>query len=209
MTLELGPPPRGRLRIVLGAALVLVIIGLVATVLAAMLRPSGEEVLAAPLVTVETPAVTDGGVLVHVLGAVARPGVYRLDAGARVLDAVAAAGGLSAEADPAGVNLARVVADAEQLRIPKIGEVIPGGATGGSGTTGASGLTGVRADGLVDLNQADAAGLETLPGVGPATAARIIRWREANGGFRTVEDLLDVSGIGERTLETLRDLVTV
>lgn len=203
MTLELGPPPRSRLRIVLGAAVVLVIVGLVATVLAAMLRPRGEEALAAPLLTVETPTPTVDGVLVHVLGAVARPGVYRLAAGARVLDAVAAAGGLRAEADPAGVNLARVIADAEQLRIPVVGEVLP------AAPSGSSGITGVRSDGLVDLNRADAAGLETLPGVGPATAARIIRWREANGGFRTVEDLLAVSGIGERTLETLRDLVTV
>ncbi len=202
MTIELGPPPGSRLRIAVGAAVVLVIVGLVATVLAAMLSPRGAvaEAITGPAVTIETAAPADEDALVHVLGAVARPGVYRLTPGARVLDAIAAAGGLTAEAAPDGVNLARPVVDAEQLVVPRVGEVLPAAPAGPSG---------VRADGRVDLNTADADALETLPGVGPATAERIIRWREANGGFRAVEDLLAISGIGARTLEALRDLVTV
>lgn len=206
MTLELGPPPRSRLRIAIGAAVVLVLIGLVAAVLASMLAPQGAvaEALAGPGVTIEAASEAPERLLIHVLGAVERPGVYELDLGARVLDAVAAAGGLAEDADPSSVNLARPLVDAEQLRVPRIGETVPQA----SGTDAAH-PPGIAADGRVDLNAADAAALTTLPRIGPATAARIIQWREANGGFRSIEDLLAVSGIGQKTFESLRELVTV
>lgn len=139
-------------------------------------------------------------VVVHVVGAVARPGVYVLPTGSRVGAAVEAAGGLLDDAAPQGVNLARFVRDGEQLCVPTIGEAAaPTAAAGASGAPG----------GLVDINTADVALLDTLPGIGPATAERIVRDRAANGPFRTVDDLQRVTGIGPKKLEQLRDLVTV
>lgn len=141
-------------------------------------------------------------VFVHVAGAVAKPGLYRLAAGSRVGDAIAAAGGLLADAEPSSVNLARVVSDGEQVLVAGASD------TGGSTAPGPAGAGGA-AGGLVDINSADEALLDTLPGVGPATAKRIIDDREANGPFRTLEDLQRVSGIGPKKLELLRDSATV
>jgi competence protein ComEA len=187
---------RGRVRVRLGGVVVLVLAAVACAVLvAALTRPGGArepEVTTAPS---QVPA-RDLRIAVHVLGAVERPGFYELRDGARVLDALAAAGGLTESADPAGVNLARFVTDGEQIRVPAVGET----------PVTAPGLT---VDGLVNLNTADAAVLETLPRVGPAMAARIIAWREANGGFGAVDDLRSVTGIGERTFAELQPLVTV
>lgn len=133
---------------------------------------------------------------VHVFGAVNAPGLYILDDGARVIDVIAAAGGFTAEADRGAVNLARPVSDGEQLRVPALAETLTAGAQ-------------PEGDGRVNLNTADADQLDTLPRVGPAMAQRIIQWREANGRFTSVEDLLAVPGIGDKMLESLRDLVTV
>lgn len=138
-------------------------------------------------------------VLVHVLGAVVQPGLVELRPGARVVDAIAAAGGLTGDADQAGVNLARPVTDGEQLVVPRVGEVPPPPAAGAGGTDG----------GLVNLNTADAAELDTLPRIGPALAARIIDWREANGGFTSVDQLLEVAGIGDAVFAGLAELVTL
>ena len=140
---------------------------------------------------------------VHVSGAVTAPGLYRLDEGARVVDAVAAAGGFTDTADQAAVNLARIVTDGEQLHVPVIGEAPPPAplsSTGGSAT--------VRG-GKVNLNSADLAALDTLPRIGPAMAQRIIDWRDQNGRFTSVDDLLAVPGIGDKMLAALRELVTV
>lgn len=141
-------------------------------------------------------------ILVHVLGAVKRPGVVELPEGARVRDAIAAAGGLTAEADPGELNLAAVVADGAQLIIgdteePR-GEVRgeSGGAEGGGG--GGQKLS---------LNSATQAEFETLPGVGPVTAARIVAWREKHGRFSRIEELQEVDGIGPKTYAQLADLV--
>ncbi len=154
----------------------------------------------APAETVSSdrdPAVTvdEADVYVHVSGAVRRSGLYRLRDGARVVDAVAVAGGFAEDADEAGINLARPLSDGEQLVVPKEGEQPPDAAAQG--------------DGRINLNTADAADLETLPRIGPALAERIIAWREANGRFTSVEDLLAVPGIGDKMLESLRDLVAV
>jgi competence protein ComEA len=146
-------------------------------------------------------------IFVHILGAVERPGLYELGVGGRGIDAVAAAGGFTAEADQGGLNLARLLVDGEQIVVPIVGEAPPPGA-GGSAAPG-GGPVGAAAGGLVDLNTADAALLDTLPGVGPATAQRILDWRETNGGFTSIEDLLSVSGIGEKTFADLEGLVTV
>lgn len=134
---------------------------------------------------------------VHVLGEVQHPGLYVLNDGARVAEALALAGGTLDTADLRSVNLARTLTDGEQLI------VAPQGATAAPGTGG------VGADGLIDLNAADAAALEELPRIGPALASRIIDWREENGRFSSVDDLLAVPGIGEKMLAGLRDKVRV
>lgn len=195
---------RRRIRVGVGAALVLLIGAFALVVGSGMLRGAvGAEPV--PVVSVSASAATaapvrEASVYVHVAGAVRAPGLYVLAAGARVVDAVGAAGGLADDADAAGLNLARPLSDGEQLRVPRAGEspapVSPaGGAAGG--------------DGVVDLNAADLAALDTLPRIGPALAQRIIEWREANGPFTSVDDLLSVPGIGEKMVESLRDRVRV
>jgi competence protein ComEA len=150
-----------------------------------------------------TDAATPAAVYVHVSGAVAEPGLYVLANGARVVDAVAAAGGFARRADETAVNLARPVADGEQLVVPKEGE------SEAAAADPANGSGAPAPDALIDLNVADAAALETLPRIGPALAQRIIEWRDANGRFTAVEDLLAVPGIGDKLLEALRELVRV
>lgn len=149
-------------------------------------------------------------VVVHVAGAVQAPGVYRLAEGSRVVDAVAAAGGMTGAADVDVVNLAALLRDGERVYVPEVGETVPvvvAGAGGGGGGEG-GGDTAVAA-GPVNLNTATADELDGLPGVGPATAAAIIAHRDAHGPFASVDQLADVRGIGPAKLEALRGLVTV
>lgn len=217
-----GLPVRSpRVRAALGGVIVLALLGVGSAVVATVATPGG-QVVAVPAGpegsgegTLDAGEPGEGGfadapvVVLHVLGAVADPGIVELPPGSRVVDAIAAAGGPTDDADLAAVNLARVVADGEQLRLPAVGEVPAAGASGpGSGGAGA-GPPGVAADGRININTADAAGLEQLPGVGPAIAARIIAWREQNGPFRSVDELTAVSGIGQKTLDGLRDQATV
>lgn len=159
---------------------------------------------------------------VHVSGAVVTPGLVEVPDGARVFDAVAKAGGVTAEAREGGVNLARFVVDGEQILVPRADDPAAAGAasagassaasspatgSGGSSGTAASGSSG--AGGKVNLNTATAADLETLPRVGPSMSAKILEWRAENGAFSTIEDLNDVDGIGDKTFESLKDLVTL
>jgi competence protein ComEA len=132
---------------------------------------------------------------VHIVGEVKTPGMYQLPLGARLVDAVFAAGGLTADADNSSVNLARELFDGEQVIVFKVGE---------EGTSGAS-----TQSGLVSINRAGDKQLEELPGIGPALAGRIIAWREANGGFKSKKDLLKVSGIGDSILAGFIDLITL
>jgi competence protein ComEA len=129
--------------------------------------------------------------VVHVTGEVKNPGVIDIPEGARVYEAVEKAGGFTAEAQSDSVNLARFLVDGEHLFIPALGEDQPAAAVSGR----------------VSLSLASSSELETLSGVGPTIAARIIAWREANGPFRHVDDVLAVSGIGPATLEGFRDQV--
>ncbi len=144
-------------------------------------------------------------VVVDVAGAVARPGLVRLRAGSRVADALTAGGGPAADADLGTLNQARVVADGEQVRVPRVGEPPPPPPP--AAATGAAPAPGPAMP--VDLNRGTSAELDTLPGVGPATATAIIAWRDENGGFRRVDDLLEVPGIGPTRLERLRPHVRV
>lgn len=155
-----------------------------------------------------------GLLVVHVVGQVRTPGVYQMSAGSRVGDAVTAAGGATRSAELAAVNLARVLVDGEQVVVPKPGEsvgapVAGGGASGaagsGGGQAGAAGADG----GKVALNSADLSALDTLPGVGPVLAQRILDWRTEHGRFTSVDELGEVSGIGEKLLAQLTPKVTL
>lgn len=153
-----------------------------------------------------------GVVVVHASGAVAVPGVHRLPAGARVGDLVAQAGGSTAEADLDRVNLAAPLVDGTRVHVPRVGEeVVPAAdaarpADVGSGVAATGGVVGAPV-GPISLSRASQAELESLPGVGPATAMAIIEHRRVAGGFTAVDQLLDVRGIGETRLEQLRPLV--
>jgi competence protein ComEA len=141
-------------------------------------------------------------VVAHAAGAVLHPGVYELHAGARVTDLIDAAGGPTADADVDRLNLAALVTDGERVYVPRVGEAMPATAAGASATDGASA-------GPLDLNTATLDQLDELPGIGPATAKAIIDEREKRGRFKSVDDLLDVRGIGPAKLDAIRDLVTV
>ncbi|MGH2685140.1 MAG: helix-hairpin-helix domain-containing protein, partial [Actinomycetota bacterium] len=154
--------------------------------------------LSLPMATSDDTRPADSDVYAHAAGAVARPGVYRLPPGSRVTDLVEAAGGITADAAPDHLNLAAEVIDGQQVYVPRVGEAPP-----------PSGATGAGPVGPLDLNTATAAQLEELPGIGPATAQAILDHRERDGPFRSVEELLEVRGIGEAKLASLRDLVRV
>jgi competence protein ComEA len=168
-----------------------------------------------------------GTVTVHVVGQVKRPGVFTMPAGSRVSDAVTRAG-VGKDADLAAINLARPLVDGEQIHVPKPGEVLAGGGGGagagagaaggalaGAADSGAAGTgagaagAGSGASGPVNLNAASAAQLEELPGVGPVLAQRIIDWRTEHGRFASVDELGEVSGIGEKIFAALQPKVTV
>ena len=221
-------PGGPRWRVGLGAVVVLLFVVLAVSVAVSAFATRGGA--ADELVTVEPSTGAEAGagsdtappggasvVFVHVHGRVAAPGLYELPQGARVVDVVAAAGGFTAEADQAAVNLARVLVDGEQLRVPAVGETVDDAVAGGGGAPAGGPAAGgpvpggaaAVGGGAVDLNLADDAALQTLPGVGPATAAAILSWRDENGRFRSVDDLLGVPGIGPKTLEKLRDRVRV
>lgn len=193
-----SPQPAARLRLGVGAAVTLGLVVLSAAVGWGILRGQAAPNETVPLedgggASVSQPA----GIYVHVLGEVQTPGLYLLAPDARLVDALAAAGGSLESADLRAINLARPVTDGEQIIVPAEGETpeIP--------------QTPGVVDSKVDLNTADLATLETLPRIGPALAQRIIDWREQNGGFRSVDDLLAVPGIGEKLMEGLREQVRV
>ncbi|RUQ97195.1 ComEA family DNA-binding protein [Labedella endophytica] len=149
---------------------------------------------------------TADAIYVHVLGAVTRPGLYTLAPDARVVDAIAAAGGLAGEADAGSINLARTLTDGEQIVVLRPGEAPTAPQSGAASPGGGAAATG---SGPVNLNTATAEQLDTLPRIGPALAERIISWRTENGPFRLVDELLNVPGIGDATLAGLEGLVTV
>lgn len=170
----------------------------------------GETVPASSGHGVQSATASSADLVVHVIGAVHEPGVVTVPTGARVRDVVEAAGGASDEAEVNRVNLARVVGDGERIWVPVIGADPPPD-IGVSNTTPESGSSdpGSAMTGLVDINTADEVRLQELPGVGPVTAAAIAEWRAQHGRFSTVDELLEVSGIGPRTLDTLRPLVQI
>jgi competence protein ComEA len=227
-----GGPGRVRMRVGVGAAIVLLLVALGVAVTMTAIGQVGHSVDVAANTGAESQAGDPAGdlgagpdadpdgsedsagepvIFVHVLGAVARPGLFEVSEGARVVDVVAAAGGLLPEADQAGVNLARPLSDGEQLYIPVQGEVPTGGAppsAAGLAGAGEAGSPGGVA-GKVNLNTATLADLDTLPRIGPMMAQRILDYRDAEGRFASVDDLQNVTGIGEKTFAALKELVTV
>lgn len=187
----------------------LLLVAAVVVTIFALGRSAATEVQLTPEAVAETPAAATPSpsvptlLRVHVGGAVAEPGVVQVPAGSIVQDAIAAAGGLTAEADPASLNLAAPVSDGMQILIGTVdeplGEIETDQAADGGG--------GSSTDGVVDLNTATQAELEELPGVGPVMAAAILAWREENGKFGSVEELQEISGIGPKTYEKLAPLV--
>ena len=168
--------------------------------------PFASTTLSAPATS--TTAARPESLVVHVAGAVSVPGIHDLPLGSRVADAIAVAGGLTPSADVSRINLAAPVADGERVYVVATGEASPPSvASGGTPTAGSAGDP--AGSGPVNLNSADAAALDELPGVGPATAEAILEHRAKVGAFTSVDQLLDVPGIGEAKLEALRDLVTV
>ncbi|HEY4314655.1 MAG TPA: helix-hairpin-helix domain-containing protein [Actinomycetes bacterium] len=219
-----------------GLGLVLLVAGLVAVLLlwraqpaaraappvhrvAASASPLGSTTTSAPApggamaATGATSAAPTADVVVQVVGAVHRPGLVRLPAGSRVADAVRAAGGLTAGAQEASVNLARVLVDGEQLLVQRRGRPpilpAPGPAVGAAGGVSGGSAPGGSPTAPVDLNTATLEQLDGLPGIGPVLAQRILDWRTANGRFDSVDELGEVSGIGEAHLSDLRPLVVV
>ena len=183
------------------AALVLLLLA------ARFLLPAGTTTPAAPLPPPSGLGTSAAGapharVVVDVVGAVRQPGLYRLEQGARIADAVARAGGATRKADLAQVNLAAPLADGEQVVVPKRG--LPGSApASGGGSVGAGGTPAAP----VQLSTATLEQLDTLPGVGPATAQKILDYRTKHGAFSSADELDAVPGIGPKRLEQLRDLV--
>jgi len=210
---------RSRWRVPIGATIVIVLVALAGAVAVTAFTPQGANtVIGADGSTSVGSAAGDsaadgsaGGadgasaaptsegipIFVHILGAVREPGLYELREGDRAIDAVSAAGGFLAQADLTQLNLARFVGDGEQIVVAVIGAVPP-----------ASG-SGPAASGMVNINTADATTLETLPRVGPAMSARIIAWRDQHGRFAIIEDLMNVSGIGEKTFDGLKALISI
>jgi competence protein ComEA len=170
------------------------------------LTGSGGEETGAPVRVDRTPATVAedpsggaerAGLYVHVAGAVRRPGLVRVPAGARVAEAVLRAGGPGRKADLTGVNLAAEVEDGQQVVVPVAG-ALPGGTGGAAGSAGSAGAK-------PSLGSATVEQLDEIDGIGPTLAERIVEYRTENGGFSSLDELQDVDGIGEKRLETLRE----
>lgn len=174
---------------------------------------SADEPVRAPAAVGGPPVVKGAPLVVSVAGKVRRPGLVRVPDGARVADVIASAGGPLPRADLTALNLARRVADGEQILVglPQPPDPGLGAGSGGSSTagSGAGSATGAAPGGKIDLNRATLEQLDTLPGVGPVTAQRILDWRTQHGRFSAVEQLREVEGIGERRFSQLRTQVTV
>lgn len=167
---------------------------------------AGDATSVAPDVASQGIEAVPATVWVHVAGAVLAPGLRELPSGSRVGDAVDAAGGPTPDASIDTVNLARVVGDGEHIYIPTTEQV----ASGTMPVAAPAGATASAAAGAgVDINSAGADELNALPGVGPATAAKIIADRDANGPFKVPEDIMRVAGIGEKKFEAMRELIVV
>jgi competence protein ComEA len=220
---ELAPARSVRMRVGLGAGVVLILVAAAVAVVVSAVSAhpaaastatystgeSASSTAAAPAAgsAAEQANQSDGAAtstadasaaFVQVVGQVQKPGLYELPAGDRIVDAVAAAGGFTAKADQASLNLAQVISDGQQIVV---------GVKGAAPVTTGS-ISGVAGSGTVDINTADATTLETLDGIGPALAQRILAYRTAHGGFRSVGDLQNVTGIGPKKFAAIKGSVS-
>jgi competence protein ComEA len=214
--------PRERLESFVGRRLqtwaIAAVVGIVVVVALLLWRRSAPAAVVAPPAeapAAEGPAAVapapvesspSGPIFVHVAGAVRRPGLYELASGARVADAIDAANGPLRRADVDALNLAEVLTDGVQVYVARRGETPPAES---SPTASVAGGASPAAPGVVDVNTADQAALEAIPGIGPVKAAAILQHRDQIGSFDSVEQLLDVTGIGPATLEAIRPYVSV
>jgi len=188
-----------RYRVILFLALIAFAIA--GVILIQVLQPRPEPIHLTTLTPSPTPAATPTPrpLRVYVSGAVHRPDVYILAPDSIVKDALLAAGGATDEADLDRINLALPVADGQHIYVPRLGEENP---------PVPSPSVPSPSDGRININTADSAALEALPGIGPVIAQRIIDYRLANGPFTQIEEIMDVSGIGSVTFEKIKDLIT-
>lgn len=221
---ELPPPPeppppllarlwslgRQRPRMVAGAGVAAsAVVALSVLLIALRGAPPQPELLLPQATPAASPtSVESAQIYVHAAGAVAEPGLYRLQRGARVADLLEAAGGPAGDASVDGLNLAARLEDGQRVYVPRVGEVDPAAAVGERGVTDDPAMAG-QSGLAVNLNTATQTELEELPGVGPSTALAILDYRKRNGRFRAVDELLEVRGIGPAKFEGLKDLVTV
>lgn len=201
---DVPPPGRGFSRAVAICGVLAVVFAIVVFTRSQPVSTGSPVPLGVPLSA--SPSPTLAFLVVQVVGRVNKPGIVRLPQGARVADAVAAAGGLTRRTDPASVNLARLVVDGEQIVIanPSAASALPGGSSPGAGAQ-----SGGSRGALLDINTASADQLEDLPGVGPVLAQRIVEQRTRIGRFTSVADLRQVSGIGAKKFADLAPLVRV
>lgn len=165
-----------------------------------------EVAVTEPVVVTES-ATTATVVVVHVVGEVKEPGVYDLPANSRVTDAIEAAGGATKDADLTSINLARVLFDGEQIFISNINSAVTPSTS--SSSSSSSGSSSSNPAGRININMANAAQLDQLPGIGPVIAGRIVEYRNQNGPFRQLTDLKQVSGIGDAIYDKIKDLITL
>ena len=193
---------RLRVKIAVGAATIAGLVIVVIAILASTISSAGtqvripRELTASPVLSPLGDTPSFGEVLIHVIGEVNNPGIYEIESGSRVIDAVMAAGGMSSLASECGINLAREVKDGEQIVIP-------------SEVTGCPEYMDSDSGALLSLNQATAEQFDTLPGIGPTLAERIIQWREKNNGFSSIDQLNEVSGIGDKLFAGVKELVSL
>jgi competence protein ComEA len=164
--------------------------------------PAGEAI-------VLEPAPTQEPIAVHIIGAVPRPGLYQFIEGARVQDAIDAAGGLLASADVTSINLAALLEDGQQINIPYRSGEEPSEDENSLDLPNDNQPTPQSSTELININTATAEELDSLPGIGPTIAQNIIDYRTANGNFARIEDIMNVSGIGQATFDEIRDLITI
>lgn len=191
-----------------GIVVLVIVLGLVVSVV----KNGGQEEAQAQEQAAATEEETSAVIYVDVGGEVNQPSVVELSDGSRVTDAIAAAGGLTEKADLTDINRAAFVSDGEKIFIPSQedgdSDGLISGDSGNSGS-GGSGSSGRSSDGKININTADSTQLQELNGVGPATAEKIIDYRKQNGRFQSIEDIKNVSGIGDKTYEKLKDHIRV